>query len=622
MTTMIRAGGVLAALACLALPATASAVAPSFAAAQHPGAVGPAKNLAVGDIDGANGPDLAYTTSGTGSNKVELLRNRGDGTFGPVTRYLTAPAPSDDPRALALMRFDRGPTTDLMIAGSIGLTLRLGGGDGTFGALAASGLPGEDLAVEDLNGDGAQDAVLTQAVQRTIAVLPGRGDGKLELQRLVTGDARHWPRAVAIADVNADQRPDFVVGDEDESSVATYVGGVTLFINRPSGYVRSYLPYRLGGPNDLAVADFNEDGIPDIAVSNDPWFTTSVVSLLRGTGGGSFAAPITLPVSGGAHGVAVADFNADGHRDIAVASDDTSVVSVLAGRGDGSFDAVKTFPVGPGAFNPHDLATADINRDGAVDLVSSSSGTGTVGGVSLFLNRVPNPGARPHRSRPALVRSSTRWLLRDSLSGGPATTAFDFGTVPQRTIMGDWDGDGTQTPGTYTGGTFSLRDTNANGPANLTFAFGNPNGYPVAGDFDGDGRDDVAVYSGSAWQVRLRTGGTSSFTFGSGTWPATVPVAGDWDGDGRDGIGTYTAATATWRLRPSATSGPTEQRFDYGTPGSSYPVTGDWNADARDTIGVKSGASWNLRDSNGGGPADIAFSYGTATDQPLSWRMP
>ncbi|MGH3753403.1 MAG: nidogen-like domain-containing protein [Pseudonocardiaceae bacterium] len=224
---------------------------------------------------------------------------------------------------------------------------------------------------------------------------------------------------------------------------------------------------------------------------------------------------------------------------------------------------------------------------------------------------------------PAVVRSSTEWLLRDSLTTGIATAQFSYGARPQAVLFGDWDGDGTATPGTFSAGVFKLRTTNAAGAADITFTFGDSRGFPVAGDFDGDGIDTVGVFRNGTWQLTNvnAAGPATVVSFGSGVWPATVPVVGDWNGDGRDSLGTWSAGT--WALRNSTTSGAADLTFSYGPASSTYPVVGDWNGDGVDTVGVRGpGSTWELRNSNSAGAADLAFGYGEPGDLPLVWKKP
>ncbi len=229
-----------------------------------------------------------------------------------------------------------------------------------------------------------------------------------------------------------------------------------------------------------------------------------------------------------------------------------------------------------------------------------------------------------YRSLPAVVRTSTTRILGSSLGSLPATVmSYEYGGRPLTPLFGDWDGNGSETPGTFEAGTFKLKNSHGAGGADETFAFGHPRGFAVAGDFDGDGRDDVAVFRNGTWELRYADdAATTSFTFGSGVWPATVPVAGDWDGDGTDGIGVYTLATGQWNLRQTASTGAPDAGIFVFWSGSnaSYPVVGDWDGDGTDTVGVKAGTTWSLNNANDAGPADLTLTYGVASDLPMTWR--
>ena len=225
-------------------------------------------------------------------------------------------------------------------------------------------------------------------------------------------------------------------------------------------------------------------------------------------------------------------------------------------------------------------------------------------------------------SRPAVIRSSTTWLLRNTLDSGSADNSFPYGTKPLVPIGGDWNGDGTRTPGTFEAGVFKLNN-GYDSAVDFSFTFGDPRGFPVAGDFNGDGTDDVAVVRAGAWQVRLSTGVVlPTFTFGPAlTWPTAVPVAGDWNGDGIDGIGIYNGGV--WSLKNTAASGAADLTPTFGPGTNPYPVVGDWNGDGIDTVGVKAvtGTLWQVSNSNLAPAAATTFNFGQAnTDIPLAWR--
>ena len=79
--------------------------------------------------------------------------------------------------------------------------------------------------------------------------------------------------------------------------------------------------------------------------------------------------------------VAVADLNADGAPDLVTANGASNDVSVLLGSGDGTFQAQQTFPVSDGPFS---VAVADLNADGAPDLVTAN---GFSDDVSVLLHQ-------------------------------------------------------------------------------------------------------------------------------------------------------------------------------------------------------------------------------------------
>src|SRR5205823_4787429 len=123
--------------------------------------------------------------------------------------------------------------------------------------------------------------------------------------------------------------------------------------------------YTVGSfPNSVAFADFNGDGKADLAVVNK---NSQTVSILLGHGDGTFTAapPSYIPGGGYAIQVAVGDFNGDGMFDLAVTNLHGHHVAVFLGRGDGTFETATTFSVNGAAFA---VTAADVNGDGKFDL--------------------------------------------------------------------------------------------------------------------------------------------------------------------------------------------------------------------------------------------------------------
>jgi hypothetical protein len=125
--------------------------------------------------------------------------------------------------------------------------------------------------------------------------------------------------------------------------------------------------YGLGGkPADLATADVNGDGVPDIVAS-----AGREVDILLGRGLGRFAPATSIPMEHRPGAIVLTDFNGDGAVDVVTASGD-GTVSILLGDGSGAFVLKGTFPAG---VTTSDVVVGDLTADGVPD-VATADGDG------------------------------------------------------------------------------------------------------------------------------------------------------------------------------------------------------------------------------------------------------
>ena len=249
--------------------------------------------------------------------------------------------------------------------------------------------------------------------------------------------------------------------------------------------------------------------------------------------------------------------------------------------------------------------------------------------------RIPlNVGAQDP-SVGAFDPSTGQWHLR---APDGSVRTFWFGSPGDTPLVGDWNGDGVDTPGLYrqsSGQAFLLQSIPNNGAAvvaDLTFWFGIVGDVPIAGDWDGDGDDTLSIYRPSEGRVYIinthpSQGGSPlanlSYYFGD---PGDKPFAGDFDGDGVDTVGLHRESTGIVYFTNVHKTSVAEFQFYFGSPGDRL-VAGDWGvADGIDTPAVfrPSNTTWYFRFSNTQGFADHEFVFGQSHWLPVagSWTSP
>jgi hypothetical protein len=343
-------------------------------------------SIAVADFDGDGRLDLATSNwggaSGAVDGSVSVLLANGPGTFAAQTMYKTEIQPND----LAVGDLTGDGLPDIVVAGGLTrLNVFSNTGKGTFTPLRDVPLS-EPLAVTvaDLDGDGQPD-VAAPMVSNAIDIFLDNAGSLRPAGQYVTGTMAY---ALAAADLDGDGRNDLVVTNVSFPPgaglpVALGAGRIGVLLNRGAAAFRAEVVYPAGnGTNALAVADLDGDSHPDVAVAND---VDGTVGVFRNLGDGTFAAQVTYFVGetsstvtgGGMAGVVAADFDGDGHIDLATTRTfgDGSTVELLRNAGDGTFLAPLSVPA---PSRPLAIAAGDFDGDGRPDLVLSTDDSVTV----------------------------------------------------------------------------------------------------------------------------------------------------------------------------------------------------------------------------------------------------
>ncbi len=466
--------------------------------------------IALADVNGDSKLDLVVanqcaTIPCSTVGGVDLLLGNGDGTFQPAATWDTSAVIAN---SVAAGDVNGDGTIDLLVgnAGSVGVLL--GKGDTTYRAaptLSPGGFFADSIAVADVNGDGKPDLIVANLCGGVfneddncgdggslVGVLLGNGNGTFQ-PAVSYNTGGEYGLSVAVADVNGDGKPDLLVANlcSSENCLDNGTGMIGVLLGNGDGTFQSAVSYGSGGlsATSIAVADVNDDGKPDLLVTNYCSGSCSgdgVIGVLLGNGDGTFQAAAPYD-SGGqtATSIAVADVNGDGKPDLLVANECTSssncngIVSVLLGNGDGTFKAAA--PYNSGGYQARSVAVADMNGDGKLDLVvahdcaSSSNCTNAVIGVLL------GNGDGTFRAP----------VIATGLGPIPTYTGPVAITSDQLAIA-DFDGDGKLDVASGAGDFLLLG--NGDGTFQPPLRLGSGGGYGIAvGDFNRDGKPDLAA---------------------------------------------------------------------------------------------------------------------------------
>ena len=208
-----------------------------------------------------------------------------------------------------------------------------------------------------------------------------------------------------------------------------------------------------------------------------------------------------------------------------------------------------------------------------------------------------------------------KWHLYNE--DGLLEKSFFYGNPGDYPFVGDWDGDGVETPGLYrqSDGYVYLRNSNTQGIADIKFFFGNPGDVPIAGDFNGDGFDTVSIYrpSNQTFYIINKLGsgdqglGAADFSYVFGN-PGDKPFVGDFNGNGIETAGLHRESTGLVYFRNTHTQGNADAQFIFGDPGDRL-VAGDWTGNGTFTPALfrPSNTTMYFRYTNTQGNADNEY---------------
>ncbi|TVQ33480.1 MAG: VCBS repeat-containing protein [Phycisphaeraceae bacterium] len=326
------------------------------------------------------------------------------------------------------------------------------------------------VAMGDINNNGFKDLVVTNTGSNSISVLLNDGAGSFPTRH--DFQVQSLPAGVAVADLDGDGNLDIVVANSQSGTVSVLPG-----MGDGTFGARADLPVGSPTPVTVAIGDVNGDQTPDIVVGAPSAIPESASALivLPGLGDGTFGDPVVFPVAFPPIEIALADFNGDGWLDIVAAGVATGAAHVLFNNGSGGFEDPVDLDAGASTTS---VAAADFYGDGRIDIAVAGAD-----GVFVFRN------------------------IGDGSFAPPLT--YTAGDHPWRVTVGDVDGDGS--PDLVVANLLShtvsiLRNSGVGifAPAQHLGVEGSPDKVAI-GDLTGNGAPDLAISNTGANALEVRT---------------------------------------------------------------------------------------------------------------------
>ncbi len=338
-----------------------------------------------GDFNRDGKLDLALNV--TGFDNIAILTGDGQGNF-----TLKGHIETDTlPKGIDVGDVNKDGRLDIVSLSTWGYNIKVNLGNGSGGFSVANELNGDGeptrMLLRDFNNDGHLDILANAPAEGALLVYLGKGGGSFSNSAIELEDIAN-DYSIAAGDFNHDGNEDiaatsFTNKGETGSHVIVFLGDGTGQFTRVAEVLTS------PQPSDLEVADMNGDGKLDLIASgagaeNE---TGLFVDTLLGDGTGQFTLSQATNLGDGSLGgrVALGDFNGDGHTDVAFpittsqALERSTTVLIFLGDGTGKLTAGTPLVTG---VAPHSVFSADFNRDGHLDLAVSNRTDAT---VSIFL---------------------------------------------------------------------------------------------------------------------------------------------------------------------------------------------------------------------------------------------
>ncbi|MEM7202433.1 MAG: VCBS repeat-containing protein [Planctomycetota bacterium] len=506
--------------------------------------------VAVADLDGDGDLDLAAARGPRFLTESSLV------VFDQTApRSFTPRAPiastGSSPAGLVPADLDGDGDLDLAVpyldSSELGLYEQTGSGGFQARPALPTGYGAGSVGIADLDGDGDLDLAVPHEFESGMTVFEQTAPWTFSATQVATASPS---MSVVVADLDGDGDADLVTPAEVIAQTAPLVFAAQPV--PPGGII----------PSGVAVADVNDDGILDLAVAD---LRSERLSLYEQTPEGELKLQPPLATGPFRSHVEAADLDGDGCIDLPVGGNNDSELQILFGGVPRRFRAEAPVPTGDRVAA---LVAADLDRDGDLDLISAHRGTtlspfGSTENLSIAYQDAPRTFATapalPTGPQPVSVVAAdvdgdgaldlvaadamddtVRNLLQTAPRQWSPQPPLATGDTPSQVVAADLDGDGDLDLACANSRSDDVWIFWQEGPG--TFVAAPPLGtarFPTAlaaADLDGDGDVDLVAASGAANSLTVLAqetprAFTARATLPTGRFPRAIAAA-DLDGDG------------------------------------------------------------------------------------------
>lgn len=321
-------------------------------------------SFALGDFNKDDHLDIAVSIQRFGC--VEIFFGFGNMSFKESKVYSLGALSSPSNIIAEDLNHDDRLDIIVYISGYDAFVILFGTKDGDFlmgRKLSVNRAPNQrSVVLGDLNDDSHLDFVAINADHFAIDVFLWNGYEPFAMPAIISTGFGSKPRCVAIGDFDHDDQSDLVVANYGTDNIAIMLS-IKMYNSANS------LIYSTGHgsrPYALTIGHFNDDNRLDVAVINSG---TNDVTIFHGLGNGSLLmiASYSTGVGSIPHSIAVADFNNDNLLDLAIANMGANKILLLFGFKNGTFGHDVSYPM---RYNsrPYSVAISDFDRDGWMDM--------------------------------------------------------------------------------------------------------------------------------------------------------------------------------------------------------------------------------------------------------------